>query len=301
MKKYMIGGYALCFLYAVLCGDPVLAEKLGIAVDEQKVAFDMDVGEEQKVVLKVTNTSDSEQRVHVQAINYKLGDNNAVILEGESEDQYGIREWVTIEKNEIILPAHMGTDVEIVVRTPENASVGSHRGAILFRALTAQKDTTVSVQGQIGVHMLINVKGDTRAGGELRSFRAPFFSFGDTRYEATFFNNGNIHYIPHGELMVYNVITKKTFPYDMNAGDRFIFPDREVTFTLTQKIPSIFGMYKVFVRFVDGDGRMHTHERYMTGGLFPILSAVLIAICAFAIMKLKRIGRRRALDQKRLF
>lgn len=271
-----------------VCVSAVHAEKLGIAVDEQKIAFDMDAGEEQTVVIKVTNVSDNEQKVRIEPIDYQLGENNAIAFDENADQQNGIREWVQIAEQEITLPAHMGKDVTLVVRVPENASVGSHRGAVLFRAVTESQDETVSVQGQIGVHMLINIKGNTHATGGLRSFDIPLISMGDVAYAANFANTGNIHYIPHGEVFVKNLITKKNYTYDLNDGDHFVFPGKDFTFETIEHIPSLFGIYRAQAVFVDGEGAIRTKDDYVMGGFFPVVVLLLvIGVSVITVMVVK--------------
>ena len=296
MMKYLSGVILLlCVFFAHSA--VIHAEKLGIAVSEQKIAFDMDTMEEQSVVVKVTNVSDNEQKIGVYPIDYQLGDENMINFIDEPDMEYGVREWVTIEESEIVLPAHMSKDVKLTVRVPEHATVGSHRGAILFRAATADNDATVAVQGQIGVHVLINIKGNTHATGELESFDVPFFTVGDVRYKAVFKNNGNIHYIPHGGITTFNIITKKSVAYDFNEGDHFVFPGKTYTFDIAKRIPSLFGAYQVRAQFVDGEGAVRTKNDYVVGALFPVSIVLLVVLVGGVVAVVIKIRHKR--EQKK--
>jgi hypothetical protein len=146
----------------------------------------------------------------------------------------------------------------------------------------------VKVQGQIGVHVLINVKGDTRANGTLHGFDVPLFVVNEVRYAAEFENTGNIHYVPYGEVTARNILTTRQVTYDLNEGDHFVFPGKRFTFTQTHDIPSIFGLYSVQSRFVDGEGVIHVKSDLMMGYLFPFCAVVVFVSVWWIIRWTKR-------------
>ena len=266
----------------------VLANNLGIAVDQAAIAFDVDTGETQEFIIKVQNLSDVNQKVVIEIKDYVLGDNNNLVFRDDSDEQNGLKEWIEIRDKDITLTPDEKRAITFIVRTPENAPVGSHRGAVVFRAVPAESDDTVKVQGQIGVHILINVKGDTHASGHLNSFDVPFITSGQVEYVAEFENTGNIHYVPYGEVTVRNVFTRneQTEKYDKH----FVFPGKKYTFTLTKEIPSLFGFYRAQVTFVDGEGVSRTRADYTMGYFFPL---IFIGAIIFIIILIRVIAKKR--------
>ena len=290
MKKTVYKICSIIFLFVFIFPCAVQAEKLGIAVNENKIAFDMDSGEEQAFTIKITNISDQEQKIILDTLDYDVENNNHITLRTDSDWQNGIKEWVAIPEKEFVLQPNMGKDVHFTVRVPETGTVGSHRGIIIFRTVP-DEDVQVKVQGQIGVHILINVKGDTHATGRITMFDVPFITLSEVMYRAEFENTGNIHYVPHGEVFLRNVLTNKRIVYDMNEGDHFVLPGKKVVFEVMQKIPSVFGVYLAQVRFIDGEGSVKQRNDLVMGYLFPVFLAGVFGGIVFGVKKIR--GRKR--------
>jgi hypothetical protein len=279
--------FTLSFFPSFAC-----AEKLGVAVSESKMAFDMDIGEDQTFDVKVTNVSDETQTIVVDVMDYDIGDENSIILRNNSDEQNGIKEWINVPEKEFILQPNAGKDVSFTVHVPENASVGSHRGAVIFRMVPSDS-TSVKVQGQVGVHALINVKGDTHATGMLHWFDVPLFTTHQVMYRAQFENTGNIHYVPHGDIFLRNVVTNKKVTYDFNAEDHFVMPGKKFTFTFMQDIPSVFGIYYAQARFVDGEGAIRQKSDIVMGYMFPVGIGCVLWVVFFGMRQIKTYRRKR--------
>jgi len=263
----------------------VLANSLGIAVDQTNVVFDIDSGKEQQFIIEVTNISDKEQEVVVGVQDYVLDNNNKLTLIEGRDDQNGIKDWIDIEDNSIILVPGESQDVLFTVKTSEDASIGSHRGVVLFRA-TSDADESVKVQGQIGIHVLINVRGDTHASGRVHSFDIPLLTFGLVDYDVEFENTGNIHYVPYGEVVVRNVFThhEQMYKYDKH----FVFPGKKFKFVVSDEIPSLFGLYSARVIFVDGEGAVREKMDYIMGYFAPLIFIVVIGVVISILYRLRK-------------
>ncbi len=246
----------------------IFASDFGLVVDKTAVVFDANAGETQKFVIEVKNISDEKQKIVIDAMDYVLSDNNEVILSKDVNDQNGIKSWINTQDKNIVLSPGESEEVAFSVNVFEEAAVGSHRGAVIFKIIPNSSDT-VKIQGQVGVHVLINVKGDTNATGRINFFDASFLSLGLTDYKVEFENTGNVHYVPYGEVVVTNIFTKKKEVY--NYDKHFAFPQKKVEFLLSREIPSLFGLYKAQVTFVDGEGISRSKTDYVMGYFFPIV------------------------------
>jgi len=281
MKKYYIAVILSFFCIGV---SGAFAQNIGFAVDQTVVAFDVSPNEQTEFILKVKNTSNEKQHVFVDVVDYEISDNNDITFIDSENRENGIKDLISPDKKEIDISPNSVEIVKFFVKANDNTSVGSHRGVVLFRAKnTSDENKQVTVQGQIGVHVLINVKGDIYSSGKINSFILPFVTFGDTVYKVEFENTGNIHYVPHGEMILTNIITKARHNYKFNQ--HFVFPHKKFNFVLQKNIPSLFGLYEAKVVFVDGDGAVHTDKSYILGFLFPVLIILLIGILFYITRK----------------
>lgn len=274
IKKIKIIGMLCALMMCVFVPQIVRAERIGIAVDQTNIAFDADAEETQEFVVKVTNISDKKQNIFIDTMDYAVGDNNELLLNREFDEQNGVKDWITVEDSQIVLESNESRDVTFVFVAPATAPIGSHRGAVVFRALP-EENTNVNVQGQIAVHTLINIKGDTYASGRVNAFDIPFFPLNKPiAYIAEFENTGNIHYVPYGEVVIKNIFTKNE--YIQKYDKHFVFPGKKYEFIFTEHIPSIFGIYRAQVNFVDGEGAVRSRHDYTMGYLFPAIVIGLI-------------------------
>ncbi len=270
----------------------VSAGNIGIAVDQTAIVFDVNAGESQNFIVNVKNISNERQEIEVDVMDYALGDDNAVKLLDNNDGNNGVKEWISPRDKNIVLEPGKVKEVVFDVNVPNNVSIGSHRGVALFRA-TSKDDDTVKVQGQIGVHTLINVKGDIHADGKINKFDIPLLTSGLINYVAEFENTGNIHYVPYGEVKVRNIFTKneQLYVYDKH----FVFPGKKFTFSNIKQIPSLFGLYKAQVTFVDGAGARHIKLDYVMGYFFPL---VFIGIIGIIIVIARQVYKRRKINKK---
>lgn len=279
----------------------VYAEKLGILVDQTSIAFDADTGETHEFVVKVTNVSERQRDVLIGAMDYVINDNNEILLGRAFDERDGVKDWITTKDSTITLNPNESKNVVFDFTAPETAPIGSHRGAVFFRMLPDEGDV-VNVQGQVAVHTLINIKGNTHAGGRVSSFDIPFLPLDIIEYAAEFENLGNIHYVPYGEVVARNVFTKKEQMYKYEK--HFVFPGKRYTFTVSDSIPSIFGFYQVRVSFVDGEGVVRQRTDYMTGYLFPLVfiagaAGLVVLVRMLFRLRKKNSARRLEVQQKK--
>jgi len=278
----------ISILVCLLLPNISMANVSGISINETKLAFDVDVLEDQEFIINIKNTAKQTQDIRITAADYVLSDNNQIsFINNNEEKNTGIKAWIEPQHDTITLNAGETRDVKFFVNVPEDAAVGSHYGAVIFNT-TVGEDNQVQIDGSVATHILINVKGDTNALGNIKEFNTPVVAMGDINYVSKFENLGNIHYVPYGEVFIKNIFTNHSelYVYDKH----FVFPNVIMTFELARPIPSIFGIYKATVTFVDGEGMRRTDTNYIIGILFPLvfIGSVLFILFIIRVLRLKK-------------
>ncbi len=271
MKKWLLysrGYFCGIFACMVLVPCAVFADSVGISVDQTHVVFDASPDETKEFVITVKNISEKTQDITVGVTDYTVGDDNVVSLTQDVDENTGVTGLVTPAQERVTVEPHQSKEVQFIFHAPKSATVGSHRGAVFFRSAPDNQEG-FAVQGQIAVHVLVNIAGDTRASGRIHSFDVPFFVIGDIDYPAVFENTGNTHYVPYGEVVARNVFSKKEQKYTYDK--HIVFPGKMVTFTHAEHIPSIFGAYRAVAYFVDGEGVVRSRSDYMIGWACPLV------------------------------
>jgi len=209
-----------------------------------------------------------------------LGDNNQEEPVSISEEAKGLKTWVRADNTSLKLVPGESRQIFLTVTIPRDAVVGSHAGAVMVRAfpeITGENFQQVIVSGRVGVYVLINIKGEVSGKGSIGYFGTPLFTGKKAILQVDYRNQGNVHYVPHGEIRTQNALTRQSsvIPVDKH----FVFPGKKYSFVEEWSVPSVLGVYKVQADFVDGDGQEHSSQKYVLGSLFlPMLAAVLIII-----------------------
>jgi hypothetical protein len=254
--------------------------RVGISVDQSVVSFDGNPGEAQTFSLNIRNIFSQSEIINLEAEDVILGDNNQEESTSIFEEAKGLKAWIKADNTSLKLAPGESRQIFLTVTIPYDAVVGSHTGAVMVRAypeITGENFQQVIVSGRVGVYVLINVKGEVSGKGSIGYFGAPLFSGKKATIQVDYQNQGNIHYVPHGEIRTQNVITRETDT--LSVDKHFVFPGKKYSFMEEWNVPSILGVYKVQAAFVDGDGQEHSNQKYVIGSLFlPMLTAVIIII-----------------------
>ncbi len=267
-------------------------EKIGFSVSQSIFNFDLDPGEELTFPIDVQSLRDESQRMSVEISDFVVkAQNETELLNGENEKN-GMRDWLTSSENVWIFEGKENKELGITIKVPKNAAMGSHYTAIALKALPTvdiENFQKPIVGGRILVYTFVNVKGAIDGSGEISRFDIPQLVSGEAGIEVDFKNIGNVHYIPHGELEVENLISGVAKKERMES--HFIFPGQSYTFKKNWKVASPFGIYVARASFVDGNQSEISQRKIILGRFFFVIPLV-FAILIFVLVKWIMAGRK---------
>ena len=264
------------------------ADSVGVSVDQSVFAFSIAPGATQDVTINVHSLSSSTQKMSVETEDFVVGDNNSITQLTDNNPQFGMKNWVSADQNDWFLDGGQNQAIKLTVSVPSDASVGAHYAIANIKALPqidGQNFQQTIVGGQVGVYLLLNVKGAANGSGNLSKFSAPIIANKNASLKADFQNTGNILYIPHGEIQMQNLLTRKQTTIETEK--HFVFPGKDFSFEMNWPLDSVFGIYKAQASFVDANGQVHTAERILMGRLFFLIPLLLIFIILL-IYKIRR-------------
>ena len=293
-KKIKIGIFLGLALLLVMPVFSYADNKIGISVDKTIFNLATDAGTTNTTIkFNIQNNTDKSNKISISAFDYVLGDENEIRPTEDANKINGLRDWLSADASDFSLSAGEKKEVSILAKVPVDAVVGSHWGGIAIDFMPEDNRevdaSSLLVNGQIGVHVLLNVNGETNGAGRLNTFKAPLFIFDRVAFSSEYEDIGNIHYIPHGEITIKNVLSGSKSKIVL--GKHFAFPGRKFTYTADwNNSMSWASAYSAQNIFVDGSGNVHTQTRYMFGVLFfPLL----LLICVILVFFWKFIRKRR--------
>jgi hypothetical protein len=268
------------------------AEKINIALDRTIFSSNVDPGSNNEIKFNVSNLLSDSQNISIEAEDFFVGENNSILKTADKNENFGMKDWLLIpEKNHILGPGET-KEIKIIVNVPKNASLGAHYAIInvqAFPEVDEQNSKKTIIGGQIGVYALFNVNGEVSGNGNLKSFKAPIIGRKEASFKAVFENTGNVFYIPHGEIQVKNLFTRKNTTIETEK--HFVFPGSQYSFEIKwDSFPSSsFGLYSVKSVFVDANGVAHAKRGIVFGTLFFLISLIFLAsLSVFLYLKIKK-------------
>lgn len=269
---------------------------VGISIDQSVFSFDLNPGEKQNFKVKLKNTSDQRQQMSSYREDFSVSDNNATELTEGKNEIYGMKDWIGVSEEDWFLEAGENKEIDFELAVPKDASVGSHYTSVLIRsfpAITGENFEKTIISGQVGVYILANVKGHVSGKGKINRFDAPVFAGKNVTLKTEFENDGSIHYIPHGEINMRNMLTGKISKIDIEK--HFVFPGKKYSFDSEGTLPSVLGIYIANASFIDGDNARHSAKRI----IFGKYSAITIAVALFLAIMLGKLYRRKYMQEKK--
>lgn len=278
MKTIVSGSIALLLAIAVFSG-AVSAAQAQVSVSLFPVSFRYDIprGSSQTGVITVTNPSDEPLSMSVEIENFTGGDGGTVEYAPDGA-KFGLLSWITIDKAPFELNPGQKKEISFTVNVPDNAEVGGHYGAILFRAGGGGSDTgsSIGISGRVGSIILVSVPGDAKKSGELISVKAPgFIQYGPLQTTATYKNTGSVHYVTKGSVTYTGIFGRRTESFE----EKTILPDVQRDTIATLDKTWLIGPIFMKATLEAGDGSVQTMSA--TTFAFPVIpGAITIVVLA---------------------
>jgi len=286
--------YIFLVLFAFFFSTPFYCsaerEKIGLSVDQSIFSFNLYPGQQQEFVLRVGNITDWKQRVEVKIRDFSVDNDNKTNFLPDKNELFGMKDWINPEGGNVwMLEAREEKLVKFILDVPKDANVGSHYSAVIFSALPEidfENFQKPIVRGEIGTYIFLNVGGQMSGDGLIENFTSPLVIDKEANFSVTFENQGNVHYIPHGEIKIKNIFSQKIFNNELDK--HFVFPGKKYTFKYNWEPPSTFGMYTAEAFFVDQTGRNLSEKKILFGKTFLILLGVLAFMIIIILIIIKK-------------
>ncbi len=157
-------------------------------------------------------------------------------LLGDEKGPYSLRNFIVPEINEFSLKPGEKITIPVTVSVPLNAEPRGFYGALIVSNEPEVMAAEQSVQtegkarliSRIGSLFLLRINGEGKEAGSLEDFKIigpeqTFFQERPKGFEIAFRNTGNVHLVPHGKVIVRNILGKNVGEIPVDAY--FSLPD----------------------------------------------------------------------------
>lgn len=236
-------------------GQPVA----GIGISPATIEEGANPGETKRYTVTVANLSDSEQTYYVYVRDI-VGVNGSGVPEYASESAevtgFELSKWITLDSDQITVPAATEVPLGFTMQVPENAAPGSHFGAVFLSVEPPRlRSTGAAVGYEVANIISIRVAGDALEKAEIRQFSTDKFLYGTTsvNFSLRIENLGNVLVRPIGPIEITNMFGKQVAVLTFNESLAGVFPKVVREFTFRWEDDGIgFGRYEARVSPVYG-------------------------------------------------
>jgi len=205
---------------------------LSLSITPPLFQLDIGPGEFWSSTLKIVNINPYDLTVYASVVNFEsTGEEGkgkfTPVLNDSQSGPLSLAQWITITKDQIIIPKEKSVDVPFTVQVPENVEPGGHYAAILIgtQSLDAEqaKGPVLQVSTFVSSLLFVRIKGDVREEGAIREFSTEkqFYQEPKVNIALRFENTGNVHLKPRGEIVIYNMQGKIKQKIPVNEGKDF--------------------------------------------------------------------------------
>lgn len=253
------------------------------AIFEEKA----DPGQSFSFILRATNIGNEPRQFYAvrQDIKGLLASGEPIFADFGEQTAYGMAEWIEIPTEPIIIGPGETKEIIILVKTPQNASPGSHLAGVFLSTEpeTRLKEIGSLVGYRVGSLFNIRISGEALEEAQIREFsveKAIYYSGRPAvKFTTRVENLGNVLIRPRGPIDIINVFGKKVATLRMNDAAAAVFlKDIRQFETVWQKDGLAFGRYQAVMSLIYGDEQKKTISATVSFWVLPL--NVILPICA---------------------
>ncbi len=189
-------------------------ESVTLSVSPTLIDISAEPGQAWQSKLRVVNVNNFDLTVYVEVVNFapkgEGGDGTFLPLDSSTQDGSSLAEWISINREPIVIPREQTGEIPFTVMVPKDASPGGHFAAVLVGTKPPVAD---SGQARLQTAQMVTslffarVAGDVVESGAIREFTTDntVMNNPEVGFTLRFENKGNVHLRPQGEIKIYNM------------------------------------------------------------------------------------------------
>lgn len=265
-----------------------------------------------KDIATIKNFSSEPTDVEIYAVDAKSSETGSFILSFLEDEQQGIGAWTTVESRSLTIPPFDVQDIPFEINIPADAPPGQYLGGIVIEngksdssdqtSGNDQSGTSIAVKTRIGSRVYLTIPGEIKEDLKFNEIKVHESLTGNTKFEMTLTNNGNISYEPKAIIDVYDQTGKLYETIEKELGT--IAPNTEIKPIVEMKKRPLIGNFTVkanvtfHCKFAPENlhGSAHNLTNETTFWILPweiILTVLFIIFAALGIFANRKLAKKR--------
>lgn len=276
--------FVVTSLLFLLSGQFALAQgTAGVGISPAIINERVEPGQVKEYTLQLRNLSGADQTYFISKRDIiGVKDGNVPIFSKSKTERtgYEVSDWITLDREEIFIPAAGEGYISFVLTVPDVATPGSHFGGVIVSVEAPEiRSSGASIGYEVANIISIRVSGEANDSAKIRQFSTSQYIYGKTEvdFEARVENEGNTLVTPVGPLEIYNMFGKQVALLAFNESQKSVFPktsDSEgiTSFNISWADEGVgFGRYEAILSLSYGEeGRKSTMSNTVTFWVLPM-------------------------------
>lgn len=188
--------------------------------------------------IQITNTSTTEQQFGISPVDIQQFDSNGQVILAEKPltgQNFALASFIKLTADKITIPKQSSIVVPLIITNTQSLSPGGHYTAIVARLISATGNDQ-QILPAVSSFLLVR-----KVGGEqfhLSLKESPLLNTFSAKLPRettlTFSNQGNVHVIPRGTIVIKDYFGREVGKSIINENSLYVFPGTERV--VTQKI-----------------------------------------------------------------
>jgi hypothetical protein len=197
-------------------------QQLSITVANSLFQLNLQPGETWTSAITVVNNNDYDMTLYARPVLFgPSGESGKPVFidppiapESQHPDDSTLAGWVTVPQRGFVIEREQTYKLPVAITVPEDAVPGGHYAAILIGNEAPEGSVeggTVNVTSSIASLIFLRVAGDVIEDGRIRDFftKKSIYQDPEATLSFRFENQGNVHLLPQGNIVIYNMFGKE--------------------------------------------------------------------------------------------
>lgn len=195
-------------------------------------------------------------------------------------ERYDASSWFSIEPADFIIQPGQSVTVKVTASPPKYATPGGHYATVFFQPLIPEEflsQSSAHLTARLGVLLLSIVKGDIVEKASIGELSDPGFNrTGPLTFTVPIANDGNMHVLPSGRLLIKN--SKNETIEEIPMKPSTVLPSTLKEFEFIWDKNYIFGTYTAIAEVTYGPGEIELISKPVTFTVFPWIRVTFLTI-----------------------
>ncbi len=203
--------------------------------------------------------------------------------------------WITLDKSDLIIPAHAKETVSLNLTIPKTIKVGGYYGILFFQPVISNQQAQIPLSSKVGVLMLANVgvPSQNPIKGQIVEFSFDKFLYQKGPLSYLFrFRNTELNFYSAKPFLTLKPFIGKEQKFSLE--EKFVFPGKTRRWEGAVELPNYWhGFYKATLAVSTGQGKQVIEESYLVALPYTAILVIGVSLCLlyFMITKKKRVQK----------